>query len=112
MCNKNTVGWVIDSDHLNYGADAFSRIGYGQTACDAGGAMDVQMTPGLSVASVQDPVRFRTLDDDGEVYYGGVIARAWLDGDEELAFGPLSFAAADAGATEMQYREAGAWKGL
>jgi hypothetical protein len=106
------VGWVIDRDHLNSG-DASSRVGWGQKAGDEGGFHSVTITRGLSASSVSDPVRFRVLDDDGEPYYGGAIARDWLDGDEELAFGPLAFAQADAGCTIMQYRNsAGEWETL
>lgn len=107
------TGWAIDRDHIDVG-----RVGTGQR--DAEQVRDdaariigrrVTIEDNLSAACVEDPVRFRVLDDDGEVYYGGAISRSWLDGDEELAFAPLIFATADAGATDMQYRDKnGEWR--
>lgn len=44
-----------------------------------------------------DRIRWRVLDDDGNVYYGG-----WSNEGE--TFGPLDFAMRDAGATEIHYR--------
>jgi hypothetical protein len=108
------AGWVIDRDYLNASGDPYCRVGYGQTASDADatGWRTVTVTRGLTVGQVDDPVRFRVLDDDGIVYFGGAIARAWLDGDEELSFAPLTFATADAGATELQYRDGADWRTL
>lgn len=110
------IGWVIDRDYLAEG-DEPTRIGYGMVDGDEHGTglfgRNVTVTTGLRAADVPDPVRFRVLDDDGEVYYGGAIARSWLDGDEERAFAPLTFAAADAGAIDLQYRNAeGEWETL
>lgn len=53
-----------------------------------------------------DTVRFRLLDDDGEVYYGG-----WLHDDPEgrNQFAALSFGEGDAGATEIQVSRNGEW---
>lgn len=99
-------GWVIDRDYINVGSDAqHSRVGIGETA--------TSFHRGVAVAEVSNPVRFRVLDDDGEVYYGGAISRAWIDGEEELAFSPLAWAMGDAGATELQYHYGdGAWRTL
>lgn len=106
------VGWVIDNDHLADPGEP-TRVGYGQTAEQVGGFHSVSVTCDLSRTQVPDPVRFRTLDEDGEVYYSGVMSRAWLDGDEERAFGPLAFAQADAGATDLQYWTVGrGWTAL
>jgi hypothetical protein len=108
------AGWAIDRDYFEAGDSEYSRIGFGQTPRDVGGFHAVRVRKNLRAADVIEPVRFRTLDDDGEVYYGGAISRAWIEGDDaDRAFGPLAFAQADAGATELQYRNAaGEWETL
>lgn len=106
------VGWAITRDHLEPDGSPCARAGYGQTDGQEGSSHHVEVTTGLEASAVVDPVPFRCLDDDGEVYYSGVIARAWLEGDESRAFGPLNFAQADAGAVTMQYREGSAWRTL
>jgi hypothetical protein len=55
--------------------------------------------------------RFRMLDDDGEVYYHGVVYAEDLD-SEEACFGPLDdFGTPNAGCTIIQRRnEAGEWE--
>lgn len=106
-------GWVIDRDYLEPGEDG--RVGYGQRAEEnrVSDFHHVTVTRGLKASEVKDPVRFRLKDDDDEVYYGGAISRSWIDGDEDLAFSPLAFGAADAGCTELEYHYGdGAWKGL
>jgi hypothetical protein len=107
-------GWAIDRDHLEPAGSSYCRIGYGQTADHVGGFHTVSIATDLRAADVVDPVRFRTLDDDGNPYHGGVVSRDWLEGaDECRAFGPLAFSQADAGATELQYRNAaGEWETL
>lgn len=107
------TGWAIDRDYYEAAGSPYCRIGYGQVDGQEGGSSCVTVATGLRVADIQEPVRFRLLDDDGEVYYGGAIAASWLEGDEDRAFGPLSFGAADAGCTEMQYRNGhGDWETL
>lgn len=101
------LGWAIDRDYLTQGEG--NRIGIGQTEGDAGGFYRVTITKDLKASDVINPVRFRTLDDDGEVYYGGSISAEWINGAEEFAFGPLAYAQADAGATELQYKRDGVW---
>lgn len=107
----NVIGWVIDRDYVNDPHDSVcSRVGYGQRAEGVGSFMSVEVERGLSIGDVADPVRFRLMDDDGEAYYGGSMRRDWLDGEEEWAFAPLVFGTADAGATELQYRDdSGQW---
>lgn len=53
--------------------------------------------------------QFRLLDDDGEIYATGIY-----DGsaDDEGAFSPLEFGAANWGATEIQYRRGRRWETL
>lgn len=89
-------GWIIDRDYITRDGER-SRVGYGS---------------GISGAP-KDPIRFRLKDDDGEVYYGGAISESWLNGPETLAFAPLDWGAADAGCTELQYRnDDGEWRTL
>ena len=119
------TGWAIDRDYLAADEQS-SRIGFGQRDAASTSFIErwideanmlwgrrIGVETDLRAADVADPVRFRVLDDDGELCYGGSISRAWLDGEEHLAFAPLQFATADAGATELQYRtENNEWKGL
>ena len=55
--------------------------------------------------------KFRMLDDDGNVYYYGIVAAADIE-SEEAAFGPLDdFGAPNAGCTMIQWRtEDGEWE--
>ena len=57
--------------------------------------------------------RFRMRDDDGELYYEGVMVALPEDGDE-AEFRPLSdFGTPNAGATSIEYqREDGTWESL
>ena len=55
------------------------------------------------------PVKFRFKDDDGEVYYEGVMSKALADSPDILM--PLDdFAEPNAGCTSMDVWEKGAWK--
>jgi hypothetical protein len=118
MENNTFTGWAIDRDYLADTGES-NRLGYGQMQTEAEETcaasvltMRISVRVDLKASLVADPIRFRLLDDDGEVYYGGAISREWLDGDEMLCFGPLNFGMADAGATEMQYKEGEDWKTL
>lgn len=112
-------GWIIDKDYLynpEYDGPR-NRVGVGQTSREQveGEAMQffarsITIDEGLSVSDLDDPVRFRLMDEDDEVHFGGAISRSWLDGEEFLAFAPLEFGTADTGATIMEYRgESGEW---
>jgi len=101
---KQFEGWAIDRDYL---AEENSRVGYGQTQEDLDRRMpmfnEVCMSVELKSSQVQDPVRFRLLDDDGEVYYGGAVTASWvLEGENGYEID--RFGTADAGATESQFR--------
>lgn len=64
-------------------------------------------------SDIAEPQAFRLLDDDGEVYFAGILDRkALYAAPEEIAFEPLDVFGADYGCTEMQYRESGHWKTL
>lgn len=116
------LGWAVSRDLL-YEEDQAdpdglrvlsSRAGWGMMLRDARKSTSMAVFASVEVdpSEVEDPVEFRLLDDDGIPYYEGRIRRDWIDGDEELAFSPLTWAAADAGCTEMQYSENGEWKVL
>lgn len=95
------TGWTITRDHITPPDDDLpSRVGTGATSSRGSD----YLLRGLKASDLRDPVAFRVLDDDGIVYYSGVISREWLEGDETRAFAPLDFASHDAGATVMQYR--------
>lgn len=50
-----------------------------------------------------DGTRFRLFDDDGNLYWEGVM---WDDGSESQAFAPLNWAMGDSGCTTMKLWEA------
>lgn len=97
------MSWKIDRDYL---PGDTTRVGYGEDheriplfAAVAG----IESGP---LPVTEETVRFRLLDDDGEVYYGG-----WLhdDDDCENQFAALRFGEGDAGATEIQVKRNGEW---
>jgi hypothetical protein len=49
-------------------------------------------------------VKFRLLDDDGEVYFWGFMEHSDLHGTEDRAFAPLDDLGRGYGCTELQYR--------
>jgi hypothetical protein len=82
------MAWTIDRDYLSNGDE--SEVGRS------------------SLAAIEGPTfRFRILDDDGEVYYGGVAdaAAAIDDMDEDGGlYIALKWAENNAGATDLQMR--------
>lgn len=89
-----TGGWVIDRDYINGGeGDSVpSRVGVSRGTVDP-----------------KDRVRFRLLDDDGEVYYGGWLTEA--EDGESAGSSLWDFGARDGGTTDLQVRNAaGAWE--
>lgn len=60
----------------------------------------------------QPRTKFRLLDDDGEVYFEGLITDEALNGSEDWAFEPLDTLGRGYGCTEMQYRKGGKWETL
>ena len=93
----NESGWIIDRDYIN-GDDVPSRVG-----------RSYSWHP--SMRNHPETVRFRALDDDGEVYYGGYLLEA-VDG-ESTGSNLLDYVMRDAGAVCLQVREGPneAWEG-
>ena len=60
----------------------------------------------------QPSTKFRLLDDDGEVYFEGLITDECLNGCAEWAFSPLDDLGRGYGCTEMQYMHKGKWETL
>lgn len=86
------MAWKIDRDYINGGdGDSTpSRVGI--------------HSPG---PELEGPTfRFRILDDDGEVYYGGVADADAAENDEAPSglYSALKWAEHDAGATDIQVR--------
>ena len=87
--------WIITKDYLvDEESGIKSRVGTCSSKYDA------------EKFATRPQLHIRLLDDDGEVYYEGLATKKRiLDSGEDLAFAPLDWAMADAGCTEMQYRE-------
>ena len=103
------IGWVIDRDYIAEEGEP-SRVGYGMTIDDAESTegqivhRQIDITTELKASEVEDPVRFRALDDDGEVYYGGAVTREWVTEEPGHAYNISLFTEADAGAIDVQFR--------
>lgn len=107
--------WAIDRDYLDG-----DRIGYGQILTDAKNTQEsfdavigrtVFLTTGLSVSDIKPErrVRFKLLDDDGEVYYGGACDVRALeitdDGwEDDLAYNIERWGEADSGAIHCLFK--------
>ena len=64
-------------------------------------------------SDIRDPVAFRLLDDDGNVYFTGLLEREAFDNAPDyVAFEPLDAFGAAYGCTELQYKENGHWRTL
>lgn len=64
-------------------------------------------------SDIHDPVAFRLLDDDGEVYFIGLLERkAFENAPDYVAFEPLDAFGTAYGCTELQYKQNGHWKTL
>lgn len=113
MASKTFAGWAIDTDHVSDPGDP-ARVGVGQTAEElaVSGCMSIRVATGLRAEDVEDGIRFRLRDCDGELYYSGRVSRSWIEGDEEHAFAPLEYGTADAGATTLEYLEGRTWQVL
>lgn len=88
-------GWYIDRDYIQgYVTDTL-------TLASAAGTHSRGWKPEMK----KDPetVRFRLLDDDGEVYFGGYLLES--EDGESAGWALLSWAMADAGAVRLDVRE-------
>lgn len=118
--------WAIDRDYISEG-DESNRVGFGQTVTDGDDTTasfdavigrTVHVSTTLKVASIpaEYRVRFKCLDDDGEVYYGGAVdIRALMDAEPfftddgetdapDYAYGITRWAEADAGAIHTLFK--------
>ena len=109
--NARTGAWLITSDHIAddsakhpSNANAVGMLGPGKSTFWDSHPVSVD-----SVANHPDAVDFKLYDDDGELYYEGVMILG--DGDENDCFGPLDdFGRPNAGAVRLDYLENGQWK--
>lgn len=93
------MSWKIDRDYL---ADAPEQSDVGRGQYDEG-------------APAPMSYRFRLLDDDGEVYYGGRYDAAALDDDEAYGglYQALKWGASNAGCADLQVKTpAGEWESI
>ncbi len=94
--------WTITKDHI---ADPEAKPG---SNCNAVGVVGPRSAKRTHDAIKNDPTgkKFRMRDDDGELYYEGVL----VGGD---GFEPLDdFGMPNAGATTIEYREGNKWEPL
>lgn len=98
--------WIIDVDHINEIMNDLPD----EVTINREGVHSNDFDPIMFME--MDRVPWRVLDDDGEVYYEGRMSKKRLESHAELAFGPLDFAMADAGATTMEYVKDGKWEVL
>jgi hypothetical protein len=93
--------WRIDRDYI-CGAGEVSRVGVAGDKTGDGVFDPVRHLPAAGLAKI----RFRMLDDDGEVYYGG-----WLHDDDECLnqIEASRFGEVDAGAIWIEVKRNGEW---
>lgn len=104
----------IDKDYIS-NPDEKSRVGLEWTTKDLREWWVAQLNPANEFEYVirnveqasKNKTRFRCLDDDGEIYYGG-----WLYNDDDcfVQMLVLSFCQYDAGTTEIQIKTNNGWK--
>lgn len=87
--------WIITKDHCVDEENGIkSRVGTCSPKFDA------------EKFATKPQLDIRLLTDDGDVIYEGkATQKRILDAPEHIAFAPLDWAMADAGCTELQYRE-------
>ena len=101
--------WIITKDLI---ADPTAPKPSNRNAVGMVGPRNAKLTEDQIVNHPQGRL-FRMLDDDGEVYYEGIMVVTPEDGDE-AEFRPLSdFGTPNAGATSIEYRRPdGTWEPL
>ena len=88
------MGWIITKDNIAEPNEK-SRVGVGIDTSDI---------------NKKETVRFRTLSDDQEVSYEGLMSKSWAESSEEYVFSPLDdFATPDVGDTILQFYENDKW---
>jgi hypothetical protein len=100
--------WVITKDHL---AEPGSAKGTNTNAEGITGPnLGLPCFTAEEVVKHPDAKQFRMLDDDGEVYYSGVLLDPY---NITSGFEPKDhYGEPNAGCTDIQYREGGEWKSL
>lgn len=96
--------WKIDRDYINDGRDDIpSRVG---VSGDKTGGDIFGITEVTKLDDTGEKIRFRMLDDDGEVYYGG-----WLHDDDDCLnqIEASRFGEHDAGAIWIEVKRDGEW---
>ena len=101
--------WTITKDYI---ADPAARKPSNQNAVGMVGPSHAKLTA-EEILGHPDGQVFRMKDDDGELYYEGVMVITPEDGDE-AEFRPLwDFGMPNAGATTIEYRQSdGTWTPL
>lgn len=99
--------WVITKDFI---ADPNAKQPSNSNAVGMVGPRSAKLTVDLIISHTQGR-KFRIRDDDGELYYEGIMVITPEEGDE-AEFRPLDdFGKPNAGATEIEYeREDGTWE--
>jgi len=89
---EDAWGWIIDRDYITPKGEECYRVG--------------KKTNDYFEQDQSKRIRFRCLDDDGNVYYGG-----WLiDNDDcDAQDSILDFTMNDAGCVEVQVKRNGEW---
>lgn len=112
---KEEVLWVVTKDLISNEKEGdTSNIGKGQTFEDYERRtfFRIWIHEDLATDAIQDAVRFRLKDDDGEIYYEGLMrADTIYCEDEDIGCGPLNWAKNDSGCTEMEINQSDRWEG-
>ena len=101
--------WIITKDHI---AEPDAPKPSNRNAVGIIGPRNARLT-GLEILNHPQGRKFRMRDDDGELYYEGIMVVTPEDGDEG-EFRPLSdFGTPNAGATTIEYqKQDGTWEPL
>jgi hypothetical protein len=97
---EDRVAWIITRDHLEEQGSEYNRTGhrYGSTRG--------QSDPWTDERDKDNALAFRLYDDDGELYYEGLVT------DDEFCEGQLAcrdWGMYDAGCTRIEVKREGRW---
>lgn len=98
--------WKIILDHLKDPGDMIARnnVEVGENQHLLGASND-------GSEKFRDVMFFRLKDDDGIIYFLGIMdLGVFFRGSEEDVFAPLRWAMADSGCTTIEFLEGGSWK--